>query len=322
MAKFKKDPKEIDQNVVDEDFEKMVEVEKNEDAEENPVGFAVILREFKKDKLARFSFFAVTFFILFVFIATLFINKEKLNTVDILTKYDPPSFDSIWNILGKDAGGRSVLGLLIVGSRNSLLVGFSITIITTFVGLLVGLTMGYFGGKVDKYGMRVVDFIGILPTLLIIIAFVTIVPRYNVVTFVFIMSAFYWIGTARLVRSKALSEARRDYVSASKTMGTKNLKIMFNGILPNISSIIIVDSTLALAGNVGIETSLSYLGFGLPATTPSLGTLISYASKPEIIQYKLYVWLPAALVVLFMMLGINYIGQALRRASDAKQRLG
>lgn len=300
---------------------RMSNIEKKE-KEENPVGFAVIVREFKKDKLARFSFYAVTVFVLFVFIASMFISSAKLNTVDILRKYDSPTFDSIWNILGREAGGRSVMGLLIVGARNSLLVGFSITIITTFVGLLVGLTMGYYGGRVDKIGMRIVDFIGILPTLLIIIAFVTIVPKYNLFTFILIMSAFYWIGTARLVRSKALSEARRDYVSASKTMGTNNLKIMFGGILPNISSIIIVDSTLALAGNVGIETSLSYLGFGLPASTPSLGTLISYASKPEIIQYKLYVWLPAALVVLFMMLCINYVGQALRRASDAKQRLG
>ena len=289
---------------------------------ENPVGFEVIVREFKKDRLALFSFYAVTIFMIFIFIAAMFINKEALNTVDILRKYDPPSFDTIWDILGRDAGGRSILGLLIVGSRNSLVIGFAITAITTGVGLLVGLVMGYYGGRVDKYGMRVVDFIGILPTLLIIIAFVTIVPNYNVITFILIMSVFYWIGTARLVRSKALSEGRRDYVSASKTMGTSDLKIMFKGILPNISSIIIVDSTLALAGNVGIETSLSYLGFGLPPSTPSLGTLISYASKPEIIQYKLYVWLPATLVVLFMMLGINYIGQALKRASDAKQRLG
>ena len=135
-------------------------------------------------------------------------------------------------------------------------------------------------------------------------------------------SLFYWTSTTRLVRSKTLSEARRDYVNASKTMGTSNLKIMFREILPNISSIIIVSATLALASNIGIEVALSFLGFGLPAATPSLGTLISYASKPEIIQYKLYVWLPAAIVLLFMMLAINYIGQALRRAADAKQRLG
>ncbi|ERT58778.1 ABC transporter, permease domain protein [Peptoniphilus sp. BV3C26] len=105
-------------------------------------------------------------------------------------------------------------------------------------------------------------------------------------------------------------------------MGTSDLKIMFNGILPNISSIIIVDSTLALAGNIGIETTLSFLGFGLPANVPSLGTLIALARRPEIIQSKLFVWVPASLLILFMMLCINYIGQALRRASDARQRLG
>ena len=290
--------------------------------DENPAGFQVVVREFKKDRLARFSLYGVCGFTLFVVIASFFINMDALNTVDILSKYDPPSFDSVWDILGRDAGGRSILGLLIVGSRNSLIVGISITFITTAVGLLVGLCMGYYGGNVDKFGMRVVDFIGILPTLLIIIAFVTIVPEYNVATFVFIMSAFYWIGTARLVRSKALSEARRDYVSASKTMGTSSLRIMFKSVLPNISSIIIVNAILSLAGNVGIETSLSYLGFGLPPATPSLGTLISYASMPEVMQYKPYVWLPATLVILLLMLGINYAGRAFKRASDAKQRLG
>lgn len=288
----------------------------------NPSGFQVIANEFKKDTLARISLYGVIFFILFVTIASFFVGPDQVTNVDVLASYDPPSFDSIWNILGKDVGGRSILGLLIVGSRNSLLIGVSITLLTTVIGLLIGLCMGYYGGKVDTVGMRIVDFIGILPTLLIIIAFVTIVPNYNVLTFVFIMSVFYWVGTARLVRSKALSESRRDYVSASKTMGTSSLKIMFGSILPNISSIIIVDSILALAGNVGIETSLSYLGFGLPPSTPSLGTLISYAAQPEIIQNKLYVWLPATLVILFLMLGINYAGRALKRASDAKQRLG
>lgn len=295
---------------------------KDTSASSNPMGIAVVIREFQKDAVARYSLYAIVAFTLFVFIASFFINQEALNTVNILWKYLPPNFNSVWDILGRDAGGRSVLGLLIVGSRNSLTIGVAITLITTAVGLLVGLCMGYYGGKVDSFGMRVVDFIGVLPTMLIIIAFVSIVPQYNVFTFVAILSIFYWVGTARLVRSKALSEARRDYVSASKIMGTKSLKIMFGSILPNISSIIIVDATLALAGNIGIETSLSYLGFGLPAATPSLGTLISYAAKPEIIQYKMYVWLPAALVILFLMLSINYAGRALKRASDAKTRLG
>ena len=289
---------------------------------ENPTGFSVIVREFKKDKIALFSFFAVTIFIITVFIASMFIDLQQLQTVDIFRKYEVPSFDNFWNFFGRDSGGRSVMGYVIVGARNSITIGVIITIITTFIGLFVGLNMGYYGGKIDAWGMRVVDFISIMPSLMIIIVFVSIVPKYGVFEFIMIFSLFYWTSTTRLVRSKTLSEARRDYVNASKTMGTSNLKIMFREILPNISSIIIVSATLALASNIGIEVALSFLGFGLPAATPSLGTLISYASKPEIIQYKLYVWLPAAIVLLFMMLAINYIGQALRRAADAKQRLG
>ena len=289
---------------------------------ENPTGFSVIVREFKKDKIALFSFFAVTIFIIAVFVASSFINLQQLQTVDIFRKYEVPSFNNFWNFFGRDSGGRSVMGYVIVGARNSITIGVIITIVTTFIGLFVGLCMGYYGGKVDALGMRIVDFISIMPSVMIIIVFVSIVPKYGIFQFILIFSMFYWTRTTRLARSKTLSETRRDYVNASKTMGTSDLKIMFGEILPNISSIIIVNGTLALASNIGIEVALSFLGFGLPAATPSLGTLISYASKPEIIQYKAYVWLPAALVLLFMMLGINYIGQALRRAADAKQRLG
>ena len=289
---------------------------------ENPTGFSVIVREFKKDKIALFSFFAVTIFIIAVFVASMFINLQQLQTVDIFRKYETPSFNNFWNFFGRDSGGRSVMGYVIVGARNSITIGVIITIVTTFIGLFVGLCMGYYGGKIDAWGMRVVDFISIMPSVMIIIVFVSIVPKYGIFQFILIFSMFYWTRTTRLARSKTLSETRRDYVNASKTMGTSDLKIMFGEILPNISSIIIVNGTLALASNIGIEVALSFLGFGLPAATPSLGTLISYASKPEIIQYKAYVWLPAALVLLFMMLGINYIGQALRRAADAKQRLG
>jgi hypothetical protein len=289
---------------------------------ENPSGFQVILREFAKDRLATISFFALVAVLIFIFVFAATINLEDLNTVNITMKYHRPSFTRIWDIFGRDAGGRSIFGLLIVGARNSIYIGFLITLITTVIGVIVGLIMGYYGSIVDSILLAIIDFIGILPTMLIIIALVSLVPKFTAMKFVLILSAFRWTGTARLVRSKALSESRRDYVSASKTMGTRDLKIMLGGVLPNISSIIIVDTTLALAGNIGIETSLSFLGFGLPTSVPSIGTLIAYASKPEIIQDKAFVWLPATIFILFMMLTINYIGQALRRASDAKQRLG
>ena len=155
---------------------------------------------------------------------------------------------------------------------------------------------------------------------MIIIVFVTMIPKYTVTEFILIMSTFLWVGTARLVRSKSLSESRRDYVNASKTMGTRDTAIIFKEIMPNLSSILIVEMTLNFAGNVGIETGLSYLGFGLPPSVPSLGTLVSYANNPLILEEKWWVWLPASLLILFLMLAINYVGQAIRRSADAKQR--
>lgn len=286
---------------------------------EIPTGFRVIKREFQKDKVALFSFYLLTALILIIFIAAFLTNKEEIMRVEIRDKFARPG-EGFW--LGADAGGRSILGQLIIGARNSIIIGLSVTIIAQFIGIAIGLISGYYAGKIDNFIMRILDFIIILPRTMVIIVFVTVIPKYTVPKFIFIMSAFTWVGTARLIRSKALSEARRDYIQASKTLGTSDFNIIVKELLPNISSLILVDLTLTFAGNIGIETGLTYLGYGLPISTPSLGTLISYASKPEIISSKLWVWLPASLLILVLMLCINYVGQALKRASNVKQRLG
>lgn len=283
-------------------------------------GMQVIFREFKKDKLAMFSLIALIIVIIGVFIwAWRYIDQDMLMRVSLRDKYAPPG-DKF--LLGADQGGKDILGQLIVGARNSIAIAISITIITGIVGIIVGLVCGYFGGWIDNIFMRIIDFFITIPSLLIIIVFVTIVPKYNVITFILILSIFGWTSTARLVRSKALSESRRDYVNASKTLGTSGFLIIFKEIMPNLSSILIVELTLNFAGNVGIETGLSFLGFGLPPATPSLGTLVSYANNPLVLQEKWWVWIPASLFILLMMLAINYVGQALRRSADAKQRLG
>lgn len=161
----------------------------------------------------------------------------------------------------------------------------------------------------------------VLPSLMFIIVFVVIVPNYSVASFIFIMSLFSWFGKARLIRSKGLAERELDYINASKTLGTPDWKIMLFEMFPNLSSLVIVNMTLTLAGNIGLETGLTFLGFGLPTGTPSLGTLIALAKNPDVISTKWWVWLPAALLILVMMLSINYVGQAVKRASDARQRL-
>ncbi len=284
-----------------------------------PTFWQVLKKEFKMDKLATFCLVLLIIIFAVIFIGSAVLDQDQVMRINLRNKYLPPGDEFI---LGTDIGGRSIAGQLFIGGRNSLLIGFAVTIFTSVIGIVVGLIVGYYGGKVDNIIMRICDFIQVLPATMLIITFVVVIPSYTMWHFILIMTAFYWVGMTRLVRSKALTESRRDYINASKIMGTSDLKIMFGGIFPNISSIIIVDLILSFAGNIGIETGLSFLGFGLPPSTPSLGTLVSYARTPGAMSDKLWLWLPASLLILVMMLCINYVGQAVRRASDAKQRLG
>ncbi|MBP2097314.1 ABC transporter permease [Enterococcus rivorum] len=284
-----------------------------------PMGFRMIAREFKKDKLAMFSLSLLVLILVIVFVGALLIDQSKVMTVSILDKYAEPGGNFI---LGADEGGRDVFGQLIIGARNSVVIGFAITIITSIVGVGIGIISGYYGGLFDNFVMRIVDFIMILPIMMIIIVFVTIIPNYNVWSFIWIMSAFYWVAKARLFRSKTLSEVRRDYVNASKTLGSSDFKIMFTEIMPNLSSLIITNLTINFAANIGIETTLTFLGFGLPASVPSLGTLIGFASNGDVLANKTWIWVPASALILVMMLCINYVGQAFKRSADARQRLG
>ncbi|RKW30180.1 MAG: ABC transporter permease, partial [Granulicatella sp.] len=273
-----------------------------------PTGFQVIVREFLKDKIALAALIILTLIFLFIYIGPFFINEATALKVNILQRYKAPGVNGY--LLGSDEGGRDVFAMLVIGARNSVTIGFTITILTCIIGIIVGLISGYYGKWVDTTLMRIVDFIMILPTLMIIIVFVTVIPNYTLFHFILIMTLFYWVGSARLFRTRTLQEASLDYVNASKTLGSSDLQIMFREILPNISSLIIVNLILRLAGNIGIETGLTYLGFGLPYTTPSLGTLISAAKTQDIIENKMWVWLPATILILVMMLCINYIGQA------------
>jgi len=296
------------------------EEKKLEEQHRPAVGFQVVWREFKKDKLAMFSLIFLTLLIAAVFIASFIIDVDEIMKVKLLGRFAEPGVDGY--ILGADDAGRDIFGQLIIGAKNSLIIAICITIIAAVIGIVIGLITGYYAGKVDLAIMRIMDFIMILPSFMITIAIVSTLEKYSPIHIVILLSMFAWIGKARLIRSKTLTEARRDYVSASKTMGTSDFRIMFREVLPNLSSIIIVNLTLSLAGNMGAETGLSFLGYGLPPSTPSLGTLVSYARDPEILVDKWWIWLPAALFILVMMLGINYVGQALRRAADSRQRLG
>lgn len=288
-------------------------------AGKSPSGARIAWKEIVQDKLALVSLIFLILIITFVYGISIFLDKEEIVRVDLFSIYESPSKE-FW--LGTDYGGRDVFGQLIIGTRNSLSIGFIVTLLTACIGIILGLTSGYFGGHVDNAIMRVVDFFMILPFLMLVIVFVALVPKYSILSFSLIMTAFLWMGKARLIRSRTLSESQMDYVQASKTLGTPNIKIMFREVFPNIISLVIVNMTLSLANNIGLESGLSFLGFGFPEDTPSLGTLLSYSRDPQTLENRWWVWMPAGLLILLLMLSVNNVGQALKRASDARQRKG
>lgn len=283
-----------------------------------PTFIKLVGKEISHDKLALTSFILFIAILIIVFIGATMIDSPTATKINLTKLNKAPSAKYI---LGTDGSGRDMLPQLFLGARNSFLIAFGVTILCGVLGILAGLFAGFYGGKVDNVIMRMLDFISMLPRLMFIIVIVSLIPNYNVSTFILVITAFSWMSDARLVRAKTLQQSSLDYVQASKTLGSRNIVIMFREVLPNIGSLIIVNLTLNLAGNMGLETGLTFLGFGLPFNTPSLGTLIGYAAIPENMQRRWWQWLPAALLIVVMMLCINFIGQAIKRAADAKQRV-
>lgn len=311
---MEKENKNIQLNIIEEE----VDNGKTNSISKPPSFFKVIWKEIRADKFAFVAFILLIVILLTVFIGAPFYDKGDIVKVNLKVMNKPPSNEFR---LGTDPSGRDMIGQLFVGAKNSFIIAFGVTILCALIGIFVGMVAGYYAGKVDNIIMRIIDFFMMLPDLMIIIVLVSIIPRYNQYTFILVMTVFGWTSTARLIRAKMLQQSNLDYVSASKTLGTRNFIIMIREVLPNIVSIIVVKVTLSLAGNIGLETGLSFLGFGLPSNTPSLGTLTHYAAVPSNMQKYPWQWLPAVLLVFVMMLCINFVGQAIKRAADAKQRI-
>lgn len=168
-----------------------------------PSVFSIIGRELKKDRLALISTIVITSIILFIIGFNIYIRMTDLyasyHEVDILNRFLLPGEDGF--LLGTDSGGHSVFGWLMMGAANSLLIALGVTAITIVVGTIIGLVLAYYGGIVDDLAMRMIDFLSIIPYLMVIIVFVSLVKNYSVFTFILILSSFAWIATARLVRS-------------------------------------------------------------------------------------------------------------------------
>jgi len=220
--------------------------------------------------------------------------------------------------LGTDDVGSDVLCRLIHGSRISLSVGFVAVGISSIIGIFIGAILGYFGGKVDFVGMRVVEIMMAIPTFFLIITIVAFFPRslFNIMIIIGITS---WTGDARFIRAEFFKLREQDFVQAAVSLGLPLRSILFRHMLPNGIAPVLVNATFGIAGAIFIEAALSFLGFGVAPPTPSWGQMLSLGVSTTG-RFLWWLTLFPGLAIFFTVMAYNLVGEGLRDSIDPRLR--
>ncbi len=256
-------------------------------------------------------------------------NPFDLATLNLLDALKPPAWaeGGDWAyVLGTDDQGRDVLSAIMYGMRISLMIGVSAVIVSMIAGIALGLLAGYVGGKVDAVIMRVADvqlsFPAILIALLIDGVARALVPRemHEVIAFPVLIGAIAlagWPQYARTVRGSTLVEKNREYVQAARVIGVSSMSIMFRHVMPNVLGPVLVLATVHVATAIITEATLSFLGVGVPPTSPSLGTLIRIGND-FLFSGEWWITIFPGVALVLLVLSVNLLGDWLRDALNPK----
>tara|TARA_S200000501_G_scaffold147522_1_gene139187 strand:+ start:71 stop:1000 length:930 start_codon:yes stop_codon:yes gene_type:complete len=251
------------------------------------------------------------------------------SSLSLMDAFTPPSWTSEGNLkflIGTDGQGRDMLSTILYGSRISLIVGFAAIIFSLLLGVTLGLTAGFFGGKYEMIVMRLTDVQLTVPSILMALLVDGIArgiisrelhDEMAIYVLIFAIGISEWPQFARVSRAATLVEKNKDYVSASTIIGVSNLIIMFKHILPNIMRPVLVIGTIGLALAIIAEATLSFLGVGVPPTTPSLGTLIRLGND-FLFSGEWWITFFPAIFLVVLAFSINLLGDWMRDTLNPK----
>jgi len=228
----------------------------------------------------------------------------------------PPGWDH-W--LGTDEVGRDILTLVLYGTRISLLVGFSCAAISIFIGSVIGLAAGYFGGRVDDLLMRLTDLFVVIPRLPLVLITVAVLGP-SLVNTIFVIGMLIWAGTARIIRVQTMSIKKRLFVERARSLGAGHLHIIRRHILPNVMPLVFANTVLVIATSIYLESTVSFLGLGDP-THISWGMILHYAFVSVALTYGAYWYvIPPGVMIVLTVLSFTMCGYALDEVLNPRLR--
>jgi peptide/nickel transport system permease protein len=274
--------------------------------------WVLVARTFAQNKLAMIGVGVVIVVILFSFVGPLIYHTDQLNPNLIAVNMAPGG----GHLLGTDSSGFDILGRLMAGGKSSIEVGIAVGLISTVFGLIYGAIAGYFGGGLDGVLMRVVD-VGLAIPIVFLFIFMAQVYKPSLTLLIILLCIVSWLIPARLVRGETLSLRTREFVEAVQVMGGRSWRIIGRHIIPNTIGVIMVTVTFQIANAILTLAVLQYLGFGLPATTPTWGSMLSDGTTYLQDGYWWQVY-PALIIIVITVVAFNFIGDALQDAFDVR----